>query len=156
MTTYHIFISHAWKYSEAYEKVVGWLDEAAADGEFKWKNYSVPEHDPLIDPNTTIGKNKLKAMLKNQNDLSAHYNLGIAYHLIGYLINAIQQYEAILVKEPNNIKVLNYLGMAYIQKKQPGKGIKSFEAALNINPSYEEAKINLNNAMAMKKAKKAT
>lgn len=66
MKTYHIFISHAWKYSEHYNKVVQWLDEAEAEGEFYWCNYSVPEHDPLIDPDTEVGKTKLKEMLKKQ------------------------------------------------------------------------------------------
>ena len=54
--TYNIFISHAWKYSEHYNKVVTWLNEAQAEGQFTWKNYSVPEHNPLIDPNTSAGK----------------------------------------------------------------------------------------------------
>lgn len=66
MTTYNIFISHAWKYSEHYNQVVKWINEAQDEGKLKWKNYSVPEHDPLIDPNTTVGKNKLKGMIDNQ------------------------------------------------------------------------------------------
>ena len=66
MNTYNIFISHAWKYSSDYNQIVKWLNEAQSEGILTWKNYSVPEHDPLIDPNTTIGKNKLKQMLKNQ------------------------------------------------------------------------------------------
>ncbi len=66
MSTYNIFISHAWKYTEHYNKVVQWLNEAQADGLLTWKNYSVPEHDPLIDPDTTVGKTKLKNMLKEQ------------------------------------------------------------------------------------------
>lgn len=66
MNTYNIFISHAWKYTEHYKKIVQWLNEAQNDGLLKWKNYSVPEHDPLIDPDTTVGKNKLKEALKGQ------------------------------------------------------------------------------------------
>ena len=66
MNTYNIFISHAWKYSEHYKKIVQWLNEAQDEGKFNWKNYSVPQHDPLIDPNTTVGKNKLKNELKEQ------------------------------------------------------------------------------------------
>lgn len=66
MSTYNIFISHAWKYSEHYYKVVGWLNEAQDEGLLTWKNYSVPEHDPLVDPDSTVGKAKLKAMLKEQ------------------------------------------------------------------------------------------
>ncbi len=66
MITYNIFISHAWKYTEHYNKIVQWLNEAQNEGLFNWKNYSVPEHDPLIDPNTTVGKSKLKEALKGQ------------------------------------------------------------------------------------------
>lgn len=66
MKTYNIFISHAWKYSEHYNKVVQWLNEAQNEGKFKWKNYSVPEHDPLIDHNSDAGKKKLKAELEGQ------------------------------------------------------------------------------------------
>ena len=61
MSTNNIFISHAWKYSEHYNKIVQWLNEAQDEGKLTWKNYSVPSHDPLIDPNTTVGKNKLKS-----------------------------------------------------------------------------------------------
>ncbi|MCI1952039.1 MAG: TIR domain-containing protein [Clostridiales bacterium] len=66
MKNYHIFISHAWKYSDAYNKVVSWLNEAQDEGEFTWSNYSVPEHDPLIDPNTSSGKRQLKEALNGQ------------------------------------------------------------------------------------------
>ena len=66
MSTYNVFISHAWKYSEHYNKIVQWLNEAAAEGKLTWKNYSVPSHDPLIDPNTQVGKTKLKEALKGQ------------------------------------------------------------------------------------------
>lgn len=66
MSTYNIFISHAWKYSDNYNTIVKWLNEAQSEGKLNWKNYSVPQHDPLIDPDTTVGKNKLKSMLKEQ------------------------------------------------------------------------------------------
>jgi hypothetical protein len=33
---------------------------------FKWRNYSCPEHDPAIDPNTEAGRNKLIQALRNQ------------------------------------------------------------------------------------------
>lgn len=66
MLDYNIFISHAWKYTEHYSQVVQWLDEAQKEGILNWKNCSVPEHDPLIDPNTTVGKKKLKDELEKQ------------------------------------------------------------------------------------------
>lgn len=67
MATYNIFISHAWKYSDDYNKVVEWLDEEKENNKnFNWKSYSVPEHDPLIDPDKPAGKKQLQEMLKGQ------------------------------------------------------------------------------------------
>lgn len=40
---YGVFISHAWKYSSGYGRVVRMLNEAPR---FYWKNYSVTEHNP--------------------------------------------------------------------------------------------------------------
>ena len=66
MATYNLFIGHAWRYSDAYATVVSWLDEAQKNGELTWKNYSVPEHDPLVNPDTAVGKTTLKELLKGQ------------------------------------------------------------------------------------------
>lgn len=66
MSIYNIFISHAWNYSEHYNKIVQWMNEAQSIGKLTWKNYSVPEHDPLIDPDSTSGKKQLKEELKEQ------------------------------------------------------------------------------------------
>jgi hypothetical protein len=56
LKTYDLFISHAWSYNEEYKRMVDFLRDAP---NFKWRNYSVPEHDPL--PNS-----KLKERLYNQ------------------------------------------------------------------------------------------
>lgn len=42
---YYIFISHSWKYSDAYKSVVSFLDREL--GENSWKDYSVPQDDPV-------------------------------------------------------------------------------------------------------------
>ena len=55
---YNLFISHAWKYDADYYKVVSWLDNS----DIKYKNYSVPSHDPLDANNTK----KLKEELTGQ------------------------------------------------------------------------------------------
>lgn len=44
LKTYDIFISHAWSYHDDYYRVVRFLQDAPF---FQWRNYSVPEHDPL-------------------------------------------------------------------------------------------------------------
>lgn len=55
---YNIFVSHAWKRSEHYKKIIKWLD----DSDIEYKNYSVPEENPL-DAKT---KKELKEDLTNQ------------------------------------------------------------------------------------------
>lgn len=99
---YHIFISHAWKYNEDYNKIVSWLDEAQKEGLLTWSNYSVPEHDPLINPDTTIGKNKLKEMLKNQikpaNIILVISGMYAAYSdWIGYEIDTSVDYNKYII-----------------------------------------------------------
>ena len=46
LKNYRVFISHAWSYSDDYNRMVNLLNSAP---NFKWSNYSVPEHDPLDD-----------------------------------------------------------------------------------------------------------
>ncbi|NRF71223.1 TIR domain-containing protein [Aquincola sp. S2] len=63
LRNYDIFISHAWRYGDAYYRLVDLLDAAPY---FQYRNYSAPEHDPLADPNTTVGQRKLEAMINAQ------------------------------------------------------------------------------------------
>ncbi len=44
LKTRDLFISHAWTHDADYHRLVGMLDDAP---NFRWRNYSVPEHDPL-------------------------------------------------------------------------------------------------------------
>ena len=46
LRVYRLFISHAWDYNDEYYKLTKRLDEAP---NFDWRNYSVPEHDPVDD-----------------------------------------------------------------------------------------------------------
>ena len=57
--TYNIFVSHAWKYSTGYLKIVDMLNKASL---FKWNNHSVPKHDPKYANNNT----ELERQLTNQ------------------------------------------------------------------------------------------
>ena len=51
VTTYNLFISHSWRYSEAYENLVALLKKRQY---FAFRDYSVPLDDPIHDaPNTT-------------------------------------------------------------------------------------------------------
>ena len=63
MKEYRIFISHAWRYNEDYYRLVNMLNRAPY---FRWRNYSVPKHDPVIDPDEEAGKRKLTEELRKQ------------------------------------------------------------------------------------------
>ncbi len=56
LRVYQVFISHAWHRSEDYWKVVQFLNESPL---FIWNNLSVPEHNPIRDPEPA-------AQLRNQ------------------------------------------------------------------------------------------
>lgn len=57
---YNLFISHAWHRSEHYKKVVEWLD----DSNITYRNYSVPEENPLHSGNKTKLKEDLTAQIR--------------------------------------------------------------------------------------------
>lgn len=57
LRTYSIFISHAWRYSDDYNRLVKLLNEAPL---FRWRNYSDPKHDPVIGPDTDVSRRKMK------------------------------------------------------------------------------------------------
>ena len=59
LKTYDVFVSHAWEYNADYNRMVRFLNDAP---NFSWRNYSVPEHDP-VDANST---GKLREALRRQ------------------------------------------------------------------------------------------
>lgn len=44
LKTYRLFISHAWKYKDDYDRLTRMLNDAKR---FKWQDYSVPIFDPI-------------------------------------------------------------------------------------------------------------
>lgn len=49
--TYHLFISHSWAYSDAYNGLIDLLDK---DPAFVYTNYSVPKDDPIHTNGTDV------------------------------------------------------------------------------------------------------
>ena len=64
LKTYDVFISHAWNYHEDYLRVVQFLDDAQY---FNWRNYSVPEHDPVDANSNRMLKEALKRQMRPAN-----------------------------------------------------------------------------------------
>ena len=64
LKTYDLFISHAWRYDDDYYRFVGLLNNA---NYFKWRNYSVPQHDPLDVNNNRRLAESLKQQIRPVN-----------------------------------------------------------------------------------------
>ena len=46
MRTYHLFVSHSWRYGDTYDRLIELLRDAPY---FNFRDYSVPEDDPVHD-----------------------------------------------------------------------------------------------------------
>ena len=68
-----LFISHAWKYDDAYKTVVKWFDE---ENNFSWSNCSVPSDDALPDKTT---KGLKEGMTRQINPAQAVIVIGGMY-----------------------------------------------------------------------------
>lgn len=55
LKTYDLFISHAWKYGDDYDRLINLLDKA---NNFCYRNYSAPKDNPLKNLNGTDVVNK--------------------------------------------------------------------------------------------------
>ena len=64
LKTYDVFIRHAWNYHEDYFRMVRFLNDALY---FNWRNYSVPEHDPIDGNSNRMLKEALKRQMRPAN-----------------------------------------------------------------------------------------
>jgi len=71
MKTYNIFISHAWKYSDDYERVLVWLDRAKSERRLMYRIFSDPKDDPIDESEETVKTAKMKDVLRKQILLSS-------------------------------------------------------------------------------------
>lgn len=67
MQTYHLFISHSWRYSDAYEKIINLLNNQASPGTFNYKNYSIPKNDRFAEVTIHTPENLNHGMLSQFN-----------------------------------------------------------------------------------------
>ena len=60
---YDVFITHAWRYHDDWTQAADALD--AVPG-LKWRNFSVPWHDPAMTPHTEVGGRFIREWLESQ------------------------------------------------------------------------------------------
>ena len=91
LKTYDLFISHAWRYDDDYYRLVGLLNNA---NYFKWRNYSVPQHDPLDVNNTRRLAESLKQQIRPVNAVLIVSGMYVNHrNWIQYEIEVAQSYN---------------------------------------------------------------
>lgn len=65
LKTYDLFISHAWKYGDDYDRLVALLDEA---NNFYYRNYSAPSDKPLgnLDGSDVTNKSEITSAIERK------------------------------------------------------------------------------------------
>ena len=91
LKTYDMFISHAWRYNDEYYRLVNLLRSAIY---FRWRNYSVPEHDPLDAYSTPRLKAALDRQIRPVNAVLIVSGMYVNYReWIQYEIEVAQKYN---------------------------------------------------------------
>jgi len=80
-------------------------------------------------------------LTKNPNSIDARNKLGFAYLKTGLLDDSIEEFETVLRLEPGNCYAILYLGMAYLNKEDPGKAITILQTYRNTEKPLVEAEI---------------
>ena len=60
--TLDLFITHAWRYHEDWTQLAALLDRSGS----RWRNFSVPWHDPALVPSTELGGRHIRDFLETQ------------------------------------------------------------------------------------------
>ncbi|MYC07797.1 MAG: nuclease [Chloroflexi bacterium] len=91
LKTYDLFISHAWTYDDDYYRLVQFLDDA---NWFKYRNYSVPQHDPLDANNASRLMAALDRQIRPVNVVLIISGMYVTYRdWIQYEIEVAQSYN---------------------------------------------------------------
>ncbi|HTS17364.1 MAG TPA: tetratricopeptide repeat protein [Verrucomicrobiae bacterium] len=83
------------------------------------------------------------------NNVEAHYNLGLTLHRAGRLADAIAQYREALRIMPDYAEAHNNLGFALQQMGRLPEAMEHFHQALRIEPELAVAHFNLANALML-------
>lgn len=63
MDVYDLFLTHAWRFHDDWTRFSGLMDEKPV---LTWRNFSLPWHDPAMDPNTEVGGRFIRNFLESQ------------------------------------------------------------------------------------------
>ena len=81
--THDLFITHAWRYHQDWAKLCELLDNTPG---LAWRNFSLPWHDPAMNPNSEVGGAFIRNFLETQI-IPVH---GVIFLAGVYAINSAQ------------------------------------------------------------------
>jgi tetratricopeptide (TPR) repeat protein len=84
-------------------------------------------------------ENLTKAMAANPKDYSLHFNLALAYSLMGKNAEAIPEYKTTLELKPDLYQAQLNLGISLLREKQPAEAARYLTAAVAQNPKEYRA-----------------
>ena len=61
--SYDLFLTHAWRFHDDWTRFSEFMDKAPG---LTWRNFSLPWHDPAMDPNTEVGGRFIRDFLESQ------------------------------------------------------------------------------------------
>jgi tetratricopeptide (TPR) repeat protein len=99
---------------------------------------------------------ELEAIRLQPDSVAAHEGLANLLAAAGKNKEAIQQLTIVAQLQRDRPEVWNLLGKLYLREGKWDGAIKFFQAALELNPSYAEAKKNLTEAMEKQRQQAAT
>ncbi len=111
-------------------------------------NQQLREPASIIVNNSGSGKPEIPAVSSSLENPSTdktvyHFNLGVYYQKLGNIANAIKEYEAVLMLDPNNAEAHNNLGVIYREQNELDKAAEHYQFVVSLNPGMEEAHNNL-------------
>ena len=96
----------------------------------------------LGDPNKAIGEFE-KILTQDPNFTLAHYDLAVAYRVLGMENEAIQQYERTVELQPNFPEALSNLGSYYFRSGKIEQAKEVFKKAIEVYPNFIQGLSNL-------------
>jgi len=126
LKTRNLFISHAWRYDEHYDKLIEWFD---AENNFDYKNYSVPSDDRCPDKTKSGLKDCLTRQINPAQGIIILAGMYAAYsEWIEYEINEAKRLKKVIIGvrpwgqertpqivEDNATKMVNWNSASIIQ-----------------------------------------
>ena len=87
--------------------------------------------------------NQFQASLRQEPNFTALYNVAAIHLLQGQPAQALDEAQSAVALQPNNWQIFNLLGSIYLSQSRLAEAERSLRRALVLDPSAEEARINL-------------